>query len=95
MGKQNFATNETTKEAVVAKILTTFEYGEDIARSIEDMELVDITQYKPERGTASQKDPDARKIEEDCLNIEYQEEMRRYLDRRDGFNKEQIDEIKL
>jgi hypothetical protein len=81
----------TTKEAVIQQIQKNYIGGQDVAKSLDDMQLVDLTAEAPIRGISTKTDAAEKAVEQDGLNIKYQEELRRHLDRKDalkeGLNK--------
>ena len=75
------ATYATVKEAIVGHIQKSYDKGLDVASSIEVMEKMDLTKFKPTRVLSTKTDPAEKSIEQDGLDIEYKESLSRYLDR--------------
>ena len=75
------ATYATVKEAIVGHIQKSYDKGLDVASSIEVMEKMDLTTFKPTRVLSTKTDPAEKSIEQDGLDIEYKESLSRYLDR--------------
>jgi len=82
VGKTHVASYATTKDAVEQKIQSEWKQGGyDIAKSLRDLQMIPIEDYRPER-YISKLDADKGKAEEQSgMDIRYQEELRRYLDR--------------
>jgi len=78
-----FATNATVKEHVIQEIQKKYKNGSDVAKSLRDNKLIDIVKMKPVRKVSNDTDDRVRAIEQDGYNINYQEELRRFLDRKD------------
>ncbi len=76
------------KDAIEQHVQKTFRYGLDIAMSLRDMEKIDLTQFKPTRlevpigENATAKDIREAEMEQAGIDIEYQEELKIYLERR-------------
>ena len=82
--KAQTATYASVKDAIVQYILKTFKDGNDVAQSIKDGKLFDLSKEEPTRTMSQAIDTDAAAIEQVGLDIKYQEELRRFLDRRDN-----------
>ena len=46
-GKQQSVTYDSVKEHIIKQIQKTFTYGQDIATTLNDLQLIDLVQYKP------------------------------------------------
>ena len=90
-GKTTVATYATTRDALIQHIQKTYRGGIDVAKSLEDMKTVDLTQEEPQRTISAETDPAVRLVDQAGLDIKYQEQLRRHLDRkyalREGLNK--------
>ena len=82
--KAQTATYASVKDAIVQYILKTFKDGNNVAQSIKDGKLFDLSKEEPTRTMSQAIDTDAAAIEQVGLDIKYQEELRRFLDRRDN-----------
>ena len=69
------------KERIEMKIQKEYEYGRDIAESIRDMKLIDLSVLAPELGTSKEIDPVKRVREEKAMDIIFQQKTSRYLKR--------------
>ena len=78
-----FATNATVKEHVIQEIQKKYKNGSDVAKSLRDGNLIDIKGLKPIRSVSLNPDAMQRSIEQGGFDIDYQEELRRYLDRKE------------
>jgi hypothetical protein len=83
-GKPQAATYATVKDAIVQHIQKTFKDGQDVAESIEKGVLFDLRSMQPVRGISTETDPTRAALEQTGLDIKYQEEFRRFLDRQDN-----------
>ena len=64
---------DTVLEAILLKIQTEFEGGYDVAKSLKNVAMVDLAKERPTRLVSTLADPVNRSIEQDGLNIDYQE----------------------
>jgi hypothetical protein len=89
--KTQVTTYATTKEAVIQHIQKSYKGGQDIAKSLEDMIMVDLVILEPTRAISAGTDGTAKVVDQAGLDIKYQEELRRHLNRKDalreGLNK--------
>jgi hypothetical protein len=89
--KTSVATYATTRDAVIQHIQKTYRGGIDIGQSLEDMKVVDLTLEEPTRMLSEKTDAAEKLVDQAGLDIKYQEELRRHLDRKDalreGLNK--------
>ena len=67
------------KERIEMKIQKEYEFGWDMAESIRDMKLIDLTLLAPELGELTETDPQKRTREEKALDIIFQQKTSRYL----------------
>ena len=65
----------------------TFTDGNDIAQSLEELKLIDLSAEEPKRVISAEADAAKAALEQSGLDIKYQEELRRYLDRKDNLRK--------
>ena len=77
-----YASFTTVREAIKAKIQKDFTNGSDVAKSIKDEKLFDMKALEPQR-LISTGAGGLQSIEQAGYDIRYQEELRRYLDRKD------------
>jgi hypothetical protein len=85
-GKIQYATYATVKEAVVQYIQKTFKGGHDVAKSLKDGKVVDLTLHEPDPELSMENDATKAAIEQAGMDIKYQEQLRRHLDRVDNLN---------
>ncbi|MGC8553840.1 MAG: hypothetical protein ACP5O7_13425, partial [Phycisphaerae bacterium] len=83
-GKPQTATYATVKEAIIQQVQKTFKDGQDVAESIEKGMPFDLSSVEPTRSISAEEDPVKATLEQTGLDIKYQEELRRYLDRKDN-----------
>ena len=69
------------KERIVMKVQKDYEYGQDIAESLREMEMVDLSSVRPTIQDPTEVEPAKRAREERMLDIIYREEMSIYLKR--------------
>lgn len=67
----NAPTFATVKDHIVQKVQKNFRHGRDIAGSLDVLELVDLAPYKPERELSTKPDADARKLDQEGLDMLY------------------------
>ena len=82
MSKGNYATYNTVKDIIVQEVQRKYKFGSDVAKSIRDGKRFDLSGVKPEREVSDETDGDKKKIEQDGFDIQYQEELRVFLDRK-------------
>ena len=82
-GKHNYATYASVKEKVVQYVQKNFESGIDMAKSLKNMEYVDIEKDKPVRDLAKSDDKALKEQIQKGLDIEYAELYRRFNDRKE------------
>ena len=83
-GKAQAATYATVKDTVVQYIQKTFRDGNDIAQSLKDGKVIDLSGEEPQRLISNADDMETAQLEQGGLDIKYQEELRRFLDRKDN-----------
>ena len=90
-GKTPVATYATTKDALVQYIQKTYKGGTDVAQSLEDLKTVDLGKEEPTRSISGETDAAMKLVDQAGLDIKYQEQLRRHLERKDalreGLNK--------
>ena len=90
-GKTTYATYATTRDAVIQHVQKSYKGGLDIAQSLEEMAEVDLTAAEPVEDISAATNPDDKIVAQTGMDIKYQEELRRHLDRKDmlkeGLNK--------
>ena len=72
------------KEAIILNIQRYFKFGYEVAKSIKDEAVIDIKAEKPTRDISTDANVEARSIEQDGFNIDYQEALRRYYEKADA-----------
>ena len=83
-GKPQGATYATVKESILQHIQKTYKGGNDIARSLKDLKLIKLNDEKPKREISKESIAAEAAIEQAGMDITYQEELRRFLDRQDN-----------
>ena len=83
-GRTQGHTYATVKEHIVQQIQKTYKGGFDIAQSLKDLKKFDIKSEEPHRNISAETKPEVAAIEQTGLDIKYQEQLRRYLDRKDS-----------
>ena len=84
-------TYATTKDAILQHIQKSYKGGQDVAKSLEDMTVLDLKAEEPTRDISTTTDAAEKIVDQAGLDIKYQEELRRHLDCKDalkeGINK--------
>ena len=83
-GKGQTATYATVKEAIIQYVQKTFKDGNDIAQSLKDLEVFDMSKEEPARVISSEADATKAALEQTGLDIKYQEELRCFLNQKDS-----------
>ena len=83
-GKPQSATYATVKDAIISQVQKTFKNGDDIAQSIKDGKVIDLKKEEPIRLISVESDARKASLEQTGFDIKYQEELRRFLDRKDN-----------
>ena len=83
-GKSNAATYTTTRDAMIQHIRKNYKGGIDVGKSLEDMSKVNLDTEQPARIISSEADAARKIVDQAGLDIKYQEELRRHLDRKDA-----------
>ena len=83
MRKPQIATYAIVKKAVIKVIQKTYEGGINVAKSLKNMQLINLTAKEPTRDISAKTNDNDKAIEQAGLNIKYQEKLRRHLDRED------------
>ena len=76
-------TYDTVKEEIVQFVQKTYKHGQDITVSLRDGTKKDLTPLIPVRRQSTATDPAARTSEQTGMDIMYQAELERYLERKD------------
>ena len=83
-GKPQAATYATVKNTVIQFIQKTFKDGNDIAQSLKDGKVYNLSKEEPEREISKAMDVTKATLEQACFDIKYQEELRHFYDRKDN-----------
>jgi len=91
VGKTHVASHATTKDAIEQKIHSEWKQGGyDVAKSLRDLEMIPIEDCRPDRDLSKLEADKGKAEEQSGMDICYQEELRRHLDRvqtlKDGMN---------
>ena len=70
------------KDSLIQEVQRKYKYGADITKSLRDGKKFDLTTVEPVRYMSDETDERTRSIEQDGFNIQYQEELRVFLDRK-------------
>ena len=68
---------------MIEYVQRTYKYGQDVAISLREMELIDMNEKRPTMYSSESTDPDERQLENEGLKINYQAEVTRFIERRD------------
>ena len=77
-----YATFTSVKEKIVQEAQKKFKYGSDVAKSLKDGKLIDLSTSKPKMKLSLETDSAKQKVEQRMYEIDYQEEVSRFLDRK-------------
>jgi hypothetical protein len=66
------------------QVQKTFKCGNDIAQCWKELKEIDLENEEPKRAISEEKDEKKAEIEQSGMDIKYQEELRRYLDRKEN-----------
>jgi hypothetical protein len=72
------------KDHIVQFVQKTYKHGQDIAVSLRDLKNKDLLSLVPTRGQSTGTDPAANSNEQAGMDIMYQAELERYLERKDA-----------
>ena len=75
-------TYDTVKDPIVQFVQKTYNNGQDIAISLRDLAIKDLSPLQPIRGQATSTDAAIQANDQAGMNILYQAELERYLDRK-------------
>ena len=75
-------TYDTVKDHIVQYVQKTYNQGQDIAISLRDLAIKDLDPQQPRRGQATSTDAADKTNEQAGMDILYQAELERYLDRK-------------
>jgi hypothetical protein len=76
-------TYDTVKDHIVQYVQKSHRNGQDAAVSIRNLVVINLTPHEPSRGTAAATDPAVNLKQQAGMDILYQAELKRYLDRKD------------
>ena len=79
--KGQTVTFATVKDHIVSYVQQTYRHGKDIGRSLRDLTKVDLSGDRPTHILSIQPNEDAKKIEQDGLDIIFQTTIKQFLDR--------------
>ena len=77
-----YASFASVKERIVQKAQKKYKYGSDVAKSLKDEKLVNLSKAKPQMKMSTKTDAEEKKVEQRMFEIDYQEEVSRFLDRK-------------
>jgi len=83
-GKLQSATYATVTEAVIHRIQRDNRKGMDVVKSLKNMKKVDLDTLRPVRKSSTEADEEARIHEQTQFDMDYQEEIKRWLDRKEA-----------
>ena len=69
------ASYNTVKEAVINYVQKNYKNGQDVAKSLKQMEKVDLAAAEPKLETSTKSDDEGKALEQAGFNIKYQEEL--------------------
>ena len=76
-------TYDSVKDHIVQYVQKTYKNGQDIAKSLQDLQKKDLDPMKPDQDIATDTDDEVRKRSQDGMDIMYQAEITRYLEQKD------------
>jgi hypothetical protein len=76
-------TYDTVKEHIMQYVEKTYMKGQDVAVSLRDLTIKDLSSLRPSRGDATATDPVAKVNKQAGMDIRYQAKLKSYLDRKD------------
>jgi hypothetical protein len=85
-GKAQSATYATVKDAIIQHVQKTYKDSNDVAQSLKEATMIDLTKEKPVRSISTQEDATKASVEQSGMDREYQEELRRFLDHEDSLH---------
>jgi hypothetical protein len=71
------------KDHIVQYVQKTYRNGQDAAISIRNLEVIDLTPHEPSRGSSTRSEAADNLKQQAGVDILYQAELERYLERRD------------
>ena len=74
------------KDHIISYVQRTYRHGQDIAISLRELKKRDLTSEEPTRKISSKTD-DNKKLEQDGFDMRYQAEIKQFLDRQSGLEK--------
>ena len=82
-GQMNkYATFTSVEERIVQEAQKKYKYRSDLAKSLKDGALISLSSVRPIMSILTETNEEKRKVEQKMYEIDYQEEMSRYLDRK-------------
>ena len=81
--QQQSITYDTVKDHIMQYVQKTYKNGQDIAVSLRDLQKKDLEPERPKRGVATETDEKVAKINQDGLDIIYQVEITKFLERKE------------
>ena len=82
-GSKNYASYSSVVEKIVQEFQD--EFGTDVAKSLKNMEMIDLDEEEPERKISSDENEAKKKQEQAGYDILYQELLGRFLDRKQKY----------
>ena len=71
-GKNQTATYATTKDALIQHIQKSYKAGQDVAESLEEMQVINLANLEPCRGISQETDNAMKIVKQTGLDIKYQ-----------------------
>jgi hypothetical protein len=82
MGKQQqTVTYDTVKEHITQYVQKTYRYRHDIAKSLRDLEVIDLTKKHPMRDISNKKN-DEKNFEQEGMDMIFEAKIKQYLKKR-------------
>ena len=75
VGSKNKATYQTIKEHLINKIQKDYDYGDDMAKCIKRMEMINLTDQQPTKKYSTKENADAKALEQSEFNVLYEKQM--------------------
>ena len=79
--QQQLMTYTTVKDHIVQFVQKTYKNGQDIAISLRNLQKMDLTGERPRQGKATSPDANEARMEQSGLDIVYQAQIMRYIER--------------
>jgi hypothetical protein len=76
-------TYDTVKDHIIQTVQRNYKHGLDVAKSLRNEAITDLKDVLPARALSTKADETAKSLEQTGHDIMYQEELKRYLERKE------------